>query len=178
LQDPATAPAPVTEPLRHEQVPPWKSQHPVDAPLAGNCVPHRVRQAAALAGVAVATVVPPQPVPLAASHVSGTTKVAVTFTSAVIETVQVGVVPVQPPPDQPAKVEPPVGAAVRVTLLLPGANSAEHLVIPQLMSAATGLEVTFPVPFPALSTVSAYCPALQLPPGDEPPPGVRVPPRQ
>jgi len=42
-------------------------------------------------------------------------KVAVTFLAAVIDTVQV-VVPVQPPPDQPVKVEPVPAVAVRSTL--------------------------------------------------------------
>lgn len=174
-QDPAVAavPTPVTEPLRHEQVPPWKSQHPVDAPLAGNWFPHRVWQAAGLTAVAVATVLPPQPVPLATTHVSGITKVAVTFTSAVTETRQVVLVPVQPP-DQLANADP-VGVAVRVTLPLPGVNRSEQTA-PQLMFPES--DATVPVPFPALSTVSANCPALQLPPGDEPPPGIRVPFRQ
>ena len=41
-------------------------------------------------------------------------KVAVTVVAAVIVTVHVPV-PVHPPPDQPAKVEPASGVAVRVT---------------------------------------------------------------
>jgi len=97
--------------------------------------------------------------------------------SAVIETMQVVFVPVQPPPDQPAKVEPEagVGVAVKVTLLLPGANRSEQTA-PQLMFPE--LDVTVPLPSPARLTVRACCPAAQLPPGDEPPPGVRVPFRQ
>ena len=77
-------------------------------------------------------------------------KVAVTFLTAVIATVQVPV-PVQPvTPDQPAKVEPVRAAAVRTTLSL-AANKAEQ-VVPQLMSVPA---VTVPVPVPALVTVRA-----------------------
>ena len=100
-------------------------------------------------------------------QVRGAAKVAVTFTSAVMETVQV-LVPVQPPPDQPLKTEPPVAAAARTTLLLPGAISAEHVVVPQLMVPAGVVDVTFPVPVPALLTVRAYWPEWQVPPGDDP----------
>ncbi|HEV8098072.1 MAG TPA: hypothetical protein VGP56_02930 [Gaiellaceae bacterium] len=45
-------------------------------------------------------------------------KVAVTDCSAFMVTVQVPV-PVQPPPDQPAKLEPEAGEAVKVTVELP-----------------------------------------------------------
>ena len=158
------------------QVPPWRSQHPVDAPLAGNCVAHRFRQVVAVAPVAVATVLPGQPVPLAVAHVSGITKVAVTFTSAVIETVQVVFVPVQPP-DQLANADPEAGVAVRVTLPLSLGNSSEQ-VVPQLMRGAGVGDVTVPVPSPALVTVRAYWSAWQAPPGEVPPPRVRVPFRQ
>ena len=124
--------------------------------------------------VCVATVVPPQAVALlgAALHVSGVTKVAVTFTSDVIETTQVPL-PVQPPPDQLANADPSatVGVAVRVTLPLPLANSAEHAA-PQLMPA--GADVTVPVPSPASLTVSA-CPAPQFPPALVPLPAVKLP---
>jgi hypothetical protein len=102
-------------------------------------------------------------------------KVAVTLRSAVIEIVQVVAVPLQPPPDQPPKVEPPVAAAVRTTLALPGVNRAEQ-VAPQEMPA--GADVTVPVPAPALVMFSARCPASQLPPAELPPPGVKVPFRQ
>jgi hypothetical protein len=43
LQAPAVmaVPAPVVNaPFLQVQVPVWKTQHPVDAPLAANCVPH------------------------------------------------------------------------------------------------------------------------------------------
>jgi len=180
LQDPPVSapPVPTKAPLRQWQVVPWKYQHPLDIWFATICVSHVVSQAFAFAAVGVISATLPfaQLVTvLTFVQASGTTKVAVTFTSAAIERVQVPT-PVQPPPDQPAKVDPPVAAAVRTTLLLPGANSAEHAVVPQLIP--TGADVTFPVPFPALVTVNAYCPAVQLPPGDEPPPGVKVPFRQ
>jgi hypothetical protein len=71
--------------------------------------------------------------------------VAVTFRAALIVTVQVPV-PLQAP-DQPVKVEPAVGAAVRVTDV-PSAILAEQ-VLPQLMPAG---ELTVPVPVPALVT--------------------------
>jgi hypothetical protein len=95
-------------------------------------------------------------------HRSVTAKVAVTFTSAAMETVQVPV-PVQPPPDHPVKVEPAAGVAARTTLLVPGANSSEH-VVPQSMVSSGVVDATVPVPVPALLTVKAYCPAAQLPP--------------
>ena len=122
--------------------------------------------------VCVATAVPPQVKALlgAGSHVSGVTKVAVTSTSDVIETTQVPV-PEQPPPDQLANADPSAtdGVAVRVTLPLPPANSAEHSA-PQLMPV--GADVT--VPFPALLTVRA-CPAPQFPPALVPLPAVKLP---
>jgi hypothetical protein len=59
-------------------------------------------------------------------------------------------VPVHPPPDQPAKVDPDDAVAVRVTVL-PLVNLAEH-VAPQLIPA--GLLVTVPVPVPVFDTVS------------------------
>src|SRR5215510_6911720 len=65
------------------------------------------------------------------------------------ETVQV-LVPVQPPPDQPVKTEPPVAVAVRTTAP-PDGKLAEQLV-PQLMPA--GALVTLPLPSPARTTVS------------------------
>lgn len=77
-------------------------------------------------------------------------KVAVTVVAAVIVTVQVPV-PVQPPPLQPAKVEPDACTAVSVTGE-PWAKEAAQ-VAPQLMPA--GEEVTVPVPPPVLTTVRA-----------------------
>ena len=67
--------------------------------------------------------------------------VAVTLTAALIVTVQ-DAVPLQPPPLQPAKVEPDNVAAVSVTLP-PETNDATQL-RPQSMPA--GAEVTVPVP--------------------------------
>jgi hypothetical protein len=63
-------------------------------------------------------------------------------------TVQVPV-PLQPPPLQPVKVEPAVGAAVRV-VLVPLAKFALQ-VLPQLIPLA--LEVTVPLPLPLLVIV-------------------------
>src|ERR1043166_9557908 len=55
-----------------------------------------------------------------------------------------GSVPLQPPPDQPAKVEPVAGVAVRVTVV-PDGNMPAH-VVPQSMTG--GSEVTVPLPLP------------------------------
>jgi len=57
-------------------------------------------------------------------------------------------VPEHPPPDQPVKVEPETGAAVRVTDV-PELKLAEQ-VEPQLMPL--GLLVTMPEPVPVLET--------------------------
>jgi hypothetical protein len=59
-------------------------------------------------------------------------------------------VPLHPPPDQPANVDPTSAAAVSVTLV-PLTNDAEH-VDPQSMPV--GEEVTPPVPVPPLVTVN------------------------
>ena len=72
---------------------------------------------------------------------------AVTDLLAVIETVQVPV-PEQPSPDQPVKVEPEAGLAVRATDV-PELKLAEQ-VEPQLMPL--GLLVTVPEPVPVLET--------------------------
>jgi len=76
-------------------------------------------------------------------------KVAVTPTAAVIVVSQIAV-PVQPPPDQPVKVEPAAGVAVSVTMD-PKLKAAAH-VAPQSMPAGT--EATVPVPLPARVTTS------------------------
>ena len=78
--------------------------------------------------------------------------VAVTVVSELSVTWQVPV-PEQPPPDQPAKVDPAVGLAVKVTAA-PWLNCAEH-VEPQLIPP--GELVTVPLPVPALLTVSVCC---------------------
>jgi hypothetical protein len=75
-------------------------------------------------------------------------KVAVTEISEVRFTWHVPV-PLQPPPDQPAKVDPEAGVAVRVTWV-PVANCAEQ-VVPQSIPA--GLLVTVPLPLAAGVTV-------------------------
>jgi hypothetical protein len=76
--------------------------------------------------------------------------VAVVARAAVIETVQVFVVPVHAPL-QPAKSELPVAAAVKVTMA-PLVSDVEQTV-PQSMPA--GELVTVPLPVPALVTVNA-----------------------
>src|SRR3954452_20058298 len=77
-------------------------------------------------------------------------KVALTVLAASMVTVQLPV-PLQAPP-QPVKVEPAAGVAVNETML-PAAKEALQ-VLPQLIPA--GLEVTVPLPEPALVTVSVW----------------------
>jgi len=81
----------------------------------------------------------------------GKANVALTLWAALIVTVQVLVVPVQPPPLQPVKSEPAAGAAVKVTMV-PLVNEAAHAV-PQEMPA--GALVTVPVAAPDFVMVSA-----------------------
>ena len=76
-------------------------------------------------------------------------KFAVTVWSAVIVTIHEPV-PLQPPPLQPVNVEPPVGAAVRVTVVPIGKFVAQT--VPQ--EIPLGLLVTVPVPVPDLLTVN------------------------
>ena len=94
------------------------------------------------------TVPVPVPASCTVSGEVGTLNVAVTEVAAVRVTAQV-LVPLQAP-DQPAKVEPVLGAAVSVTDV-PKPKVALH-VVPQLMPV--GLLVTVPVPVPAFCTVS------------------------
>jgi hypothetical protein len=98
-----------------------------------------------------ALVTVPLPVPefVTLSANDDCTKLAVTAWAALIVTVHVPV-PVQPPPLQPANVEPAAGVAVNVTAV-PLANAAEQ-VAPQEMPV--GALVTVPVPAPALVTAS------------------------
>jgi hypothetical protein len=74
--------------------------------------------------------------------------VAVTALAAVIDTLQVPP-PLQPPPDQPAKVDPSPALAARTTVE-PGLNVCEQT-DPQLIPV--GSDVTVPLPFPAMLTV-------------------------
>src|SRR5215471_16599775 len=92
----------------------------------------------------------PLPVPplLTVSAKGACVKVAVTEAAAFMVTTQVPL-PVQPPPLQPAKVDPAAGAAVRVTMV-PEVSEVEQ-VVPQLMPE--GELVTVPLPAPALLTV-------------------------
>jgi hypothetical protein len=75
-----------------------------------------------------------------------TANVAVTLVAAVTETTQLPV-PVQVPL-QPEKMEPDAAAAVRVTLVTE--TTVVLQVLPQVIPL--GLEVTVPVPVPALVT--------------------------
>jgi hypothetical protein len=96
----------------------------------------------------------PLPVPAfvtARVYVAGVLKVKVAVTLVAILTVITQVlVPLHAPP-QPANVEPLAGVAVSV-MLVPAVSVALQ-VLPQLIPPV--LEVTVPVPVPALATVSA-----------------------
>src|SRR5258707_4449456 len=81
-------------------------------------------------------------------------KVAVTEVAALMVTVQPPV-PLQPPPDHPAKKDPEVAAAESITTV-PELKLATH-VDPQEM--LPGDDVTVPAPVPFLPTVSAKVPA-------------------
>jgi hypothetical protein len=74
--------------------------------------------------------------------------VAATEVGLLIVTVHV-LVPLQPPPDQPVKVEPFAGCAISVTGV-PLKKEAEH-VVPQLILPESSL--TVPPPVPAFVTV-------------------------
>jgi len=100
---------------------------------------------------ALVTVPLPVPALVTVSAKDGRANVAVTLCAALIVTVQVAVVPVQPPPLQPVNREPAAGAAVRVTAV-PLVNEAEHAA-PQEMPA--GALVTVPAPVPDFVIVSA-----------------------
>jgi hypothetical protein len=93
----------------------------------------------------------PVPVPARATlNVAGLRlKVADTDCAPDIETEQEPV-PEQPPPLQPAKVDPVAAAALRVTVV-PAAKLALQ-VLPQLIPAGT--DVTVPVPVPARATLN------------------------
>src|SRR3954463_13124389 len=80
---------------------------------------------------------------------SASVKRAVTSCEESIVTRQ-SLVPVQPPPSQPANVMPASGTACNVTGVLRA--KSEKQVAPQFMPA--GVLVTVPVPFPLLLTVS------------------------
>jgi hypothetical protein len=86
-----------------------------------------------------------------------TLKLAVTLAAAFMVTLHVPV-PEQPAPLQPLKFDPPAALAVRVTTvpLLYGAAQ----VAPQLIPA--GLDVTVPLPVPALLTVRLNCCTAKL----------------
>ena len=114
------------------------------AKLALQEAPHD-RPAGALATVPVPE---PETVSVRAKTVAGV-KVAVIVVALTGETAQV-LVPVQPPPDQPVKIDPALAVAVRTTGL-PDGKLAEQLV-PQEMPA--GELVTLPLPSPARITVS------------------------
>lgn len=81
----------------------------------------------------------------------GNPKVAVTLRSELIVTVQAPV-PEQPPPLQPANVDPADGLAVSVTID-PAAKPLEHVVGHEIPCGAL---VTVPVPAPASVTVKVF----------------------
>jgi hypothetical protein len=94
----------------------------------------------------------PVPVPfLGTDRLYQFRNVAVTAWAEVMATVQVAV-PAQPPPDQPAKVDPAAGVAVSVTYV-PQLYEALH-VVPQ--SIPEGLLVTAPVPFSETDRLYAF----------------------
>src|SRR5687767_3274591 len=84
-------------------------------------------------------------------------KVAVTVLRSVIATWQ-ALVPLQPPPDQPAKSLSASGSAVSVTVV--DENSAEQ--VPEQLRPS-GLDVTVPSPVPELTTVSSATPVPSRP---------------
>jgi hypothetical protein len=106
-----------------------------------------------------AEVTVPLPVPalLTVTGKVSSVNVAVTVVAAAIATVQVPV-PVQPPPLQPANVEPAVGAADSVTPVPTAYGSLQSA--PHAMPA--GLELTVPAPVPALAIVSVTWVAVNI----------------
>ena len=97
---------------------------------------------------ALVTVPVQAPVTVSVSAMVAGVKVAVIVVALTGETVQ-GLVPVQPPPDQPVKTEPAVTVAVRTTGL-PDGKLAEQLVPHEIPAGAL---VTLPLPSPARITV-------------------------
>src|SRR5262249_48784624 len=91
------------------------------------------------------------------SRFTAIVKVAVTFRACVMLTMQL-LVPLHPSPFQPVKVEPLAAVAVSVTLC-PWVKGTLQ-VLPQLTPA--GLEVTVPLPVPALLTVRRNCGGVVL----------------
>ncbi len=87
-----------------------------------------------------------------------TLNVATTVVAALSVTLHVAAVPVQPPPDQPANVEPGAGAAVSVTTgsVVVRVNGALQTV-PQLIAEVESLTVPVPVPFFVTLRVSGAC---------------------
>jgi hypothetical protein len=77
--------------------------------------------------------------------------VAVTDCAALIVTVHVAAVPLQPPPLQPANVEPPLGVSVNVTAV-PAAKLFEQ--VPSQLNPP-GEPLTPPLPLPAKEVVRA-----------------------
>jgi hypothetical protein len=110
------------------------------------------------AGLLVTVPIPaPAGVTVRVNVFTGAVKVAVTVWSAFITTIQ-DPVPLQPPPLQPVNVEPPVGAAVRATVLPLGKSAAQ--IVPQ--EIPLGLLVTVPVPVPDVVTVNWFVLAMVL----------------
>src|SRR5262249_8214091 len=76
----------------------------------------------------------------------------VTVGDPVSANVQVVLVPLHPPPDQPAKALPAAAVAVRVTFVPSGNGAVQGPPPPQLIPA--GLDVTVPAPAPLRATVT------------------------
>jgi hypothetical protein len=95
--------------------------------------------------------------------------VALTVMLLLIGTLQ-ELVPVQPPPLQPAKTDPEPGTALRVTVVPPEKDREQ--VVPQLMPI--GLLVTVPLPVPFLVISSVNVPLLPLPLALKPPAEISV----
>ena len=93
----------------------------------------------------------PLPVGVIVTRCCATSKLAVTELSSVSVNEQVGVVPLQAPP-QPAKVAPVSGVAVRVTSV-PIGNAAMQVVPQSIIAPPALFDATVPVLVPLRTTV-------------------------
>jgi hypothetical protein len=114
-----------------------------DGNVAEHVVPHVIPAGA------LVTLPAPRPARTTVSATGAGANAAPTVVAVASVTVH-GPLPEHPPPDQPLKIEPAAGAAVRVTLV-PAVNVAEQTV-PQVMPA--GALVTAPLPVRATVSVT------------------------